>query len=84
MTTDEQLTILRKRVTTLEQAMMGWADVMEATAHQRERAYKAVVEALVTDWTTAIIADPDMTDEQRAYWLDPARNDPTPEEGEPT
>lgn len=53
--------------------MEGWVTVMEETAEQRRVAYERVVAALTTDFRTAVVCAPDMTPEQRTYWLAPER-----------
>lgn len=65
----EQLDICRQRVAELESAIEKWKAVMESTGKDREIAYGVMMRALVTDFRTAVITAPDMTDEQRSYWL---------------
>lgn len=63
------LDVCRARIAKLEAAIEQWDEVMNRTGTEREVAYRNLVGALVQDFREAVICSPDMTDEQRAFWL---------------
>jgi hypothetical protein len=44
--------------------------VMAKTGEERAVAYERVIDALTTDFRTAVLISADMTEEQRRYWLE--------------
>ena len=73
--------MLRRRLSDLEEAVERYIVVMNETGSQRVDALKPVIDALATDFKTAILSSADMTDEQRAYWLaESARHESSQEE----
>lgn len=61
--------MLRRRLSALEEAVERFIVVMNETGAQRMEALTPVVDALTTDFRTAILSSADMTPEQRGYWL---------------
>jgi predicted ATPase len=70
LTTEQQLAIVRRQLAKLETAVFDYDNVMERTTKDREQAYKAIMDAITTDFTTAIVCADNMTEEQRDRWLD--------------
>lgn len=64
------IALLRKRLSDLELAVMDWQAVMAKTGEERAVAYERVIDALTTDFRTAVLTSADMTEEQRRYWLE--------------
>jgi hypothetical protein len=70
LTPEQQLAIVRRQYTKLETAVLDYDNVMARTAKDREQAYNAMLDAITMDFPTALICADNMTEEQRALWLD--------------
>lgn len=70
MTEREQLDVVRHRLAVVEQAAENLLDVFTRTGEERKAAADALLAVLTTDFLTSVICSPDMTDAQRAEWLE--------------
>lgn len=63
------LATVRQRLATVEDAAERMLEVFNRTGEQRKAAIDAVVAALTTDFATAVLCSPDMSEADRAGWL---------------
>jgi hypothetical protein len=73
ITSEQEATILRRRVEHLETAIQDYLrdeiHARQAAEHRHRELIGKLGEALTTDFTTALLSSPDVTDAMRAEWL---------------